>query len=109
MEARHSTDAIAAFLSGDPDPDGGLHHALADQLPGLFDGAADLPFTGSTAWEIMVQKIEKQLQLGPLSAAVSPESVELIAAMLANEPEQRIGDYKELIERIHGPRYKADS
>lgn len=47
-EAKQDADAIAAFLSGDPDPDGGLHHALADQLPGLFDGAADLPFTGST-------------------------------------------------------------
>jgi eukaryotic-like serine/threonine-protein kinase len=55
------------------------------------------PFDGTTAWEVMAQKLEHSLRSRPNAA---PGSSELIDAMMAREPNQRIGTYEELIDRV---------
>jgi serine/threonine-protein kinase len=55
------------------------------------------PFDGATAWELMEQKLQPA---PPLGADVSAESAELVAAMMAPDPDERFESYKELIERI---------
>ncbi len=55
------------------------------------------PFPGPTTWDLMLQKLDHRLQFGP---NLSPESVDLLTAMMAPEPKNRIGNYDELIARI---------
>jgi serine/threonine protein kinase len=59
--------------------------------------AGQPPFDGATAWEVMAQKLEQTPKFQP---QVSQESRELITAMMASNPFERIGTYEELIERI---------
>jgi serine/threonine protein kinase len=55
------------------------------------------PFPGPTTWDLMLQKLDHRLQF---DAKLSPESVDLLAAMMAPEPKNRIGNYDELLARI---------
>lgn len=65
-----------------------VYHALSGEVP----------FPGATAWDVMLQKA----QGGPprLGPPVSAESADLVAAMMAPDPDERIGGYEELIQRI---------
>jgi tRNA A-37 threonylcarbamoyl transferase component Bud32 len=82
------------------------------RTPALVDHRADIyalgatvyhaltgrqPFVGTTVWGVMVQKLERSPSFG---ADLSKASAELIAAMMAIDPEQRVGNYEELIRRI---------
>jgi hypothetical protein len=64
-----------------------VYHALAGRPP----------FEGATVWDVMAQKLELTPRSWP---AVSRESVELIAAMMAPDAAKRIGTYEELLTRI---------
>src|SRR5689334_15309944 len=64
-----------------------VYHALAGRPP----------FEGTTVWDVMAQKLELTPRSWP---AVSRESVELIAAMMAPDAAKRIGTYEELLTRI---------
>jgi serine/threonine protein kinase len=55
------------------------------------------PFEGATVWALMEQKLLHAPRLGD---GVSAQSAELIAAMMAPDPDDRIETYGELIERI---------
>lgn len=57
----------------------------------------DIPFDGGSIWEVMQKKVGPAPKPGP---HVSPESAELLAAMMAERPEDRIGSYADLIARI---------
>jgi hypothetical protein len=54
------------------------------------------PFSGQTAWDIMTQKICSPR----LGLPASAESIELVAAMMAVDPAERVGSYEELLRRI---------
>jgi serine/threonine protein kinase len=73
-------------------------YALGATIWHLIDGRP--PFEGGTAWEIMVRKIERKPQLDALISIAGAPSVDLISAMLANEPGKRPASYAELLERI---------
>jgi hypothetical protein len=64
-----------------------VYHALTDAPP----------FYGATVWELMLKKAEPAPRLGP---EFSQESADLLEAMLAAKPAERIGSYEELIARI---------
>jgi hypothetical protein len=55
------------------------------------------PFDAPTIWDVMVRKVETFPRLGP---PVSAESAELVAAMMATDPAERVADYDELLARI---------
>ncbi|VTT97197.1 serine threonine protein kinase : Serine/threonine protein kinase-related protein OS=Planctomyces limnophilus (strain ATCC 43296 / DSM 3776 / IFAM 1008 / 290) GN=Plim_0540 PE=3 SV=1: Pkinase [Gemmataceae bacterium] len=59
--------------------------------------AGDAPFNGASVWEVMINKSGPTPRLG---SAVSPETDTLVAAMMAQRPEDRIGTYRELLDRI---------
>ncbi|WP_439626414.1 protein kinase domain-containing protein [Gemmata sp.] len=59
--------------------------------------AGDAPFDGATVWEVMINKSGPTPRLG---AAVSQETDDLVAAMMAPKPGDRIGNYRELLDRI---------
>jgi serine/threonine protein kinase len=54
------------------------------------------PFSGRTVWEVVEQKLASV----PRLTGVSRESADLVAAMMAPDPKDRIGTYEELIARI---------
>lgn len=65
-----------------------VYHALSGEVP----------FPGTTAWDVMLQKAQGEPpRLGP---PVSEESAELVAAMMAPNPDDRVSGYDELIARI---------
>jgi serine/threonine protein kinase len=70
-------------------------YALGATLFHILSGQP--PFDGSSMWEIMVQKSETDPRL---DTQVSPESADLVAAMMTEDPEDRIGTYQELLDRI---------
>jgi len=55
------------------------------------------PFDGSTPWDVVAQKLDHTPTFWP---KVSPDSIALLAEMMATEPANRVGTYDELIERI---------
>ena len=55
------------------------------------------PFAGDNVWDVMVQKMERSPKSWP---AVSRESVELVEAMMAPDPAERLPSYEDLIARI---------
>lgn len=55
------------------------------------------PFDGASIWEVMIKKSEPTPRL---CESVSPESAELVAAMMATKADDRIGSYRELLDRI---------
>lgn len=55
------------------------------------------PFGGPTIWDVMARKMEPVPRFGPL---VSAASAELLTAMLAPKPNDRIATYEELLNRI---------
>jgi serine/threonine protein kinase len=55
------------------------------------------PFDGGSIWEVMLKKAEPTPVLGD---PISPESSQLVAHMMASKVEDRIGSYRELLERI---------
>ncbi len=57
------------------------------------------PFAGPTMWDLMLQKLDHKLKFEP---HLSAETVELLKAMMALEPKDRIGTYEELIARLEG-------
>jgi serine/threonine protein kinase len=57
------------------------------------------PFPGPTLWDLVLQKLDHNLRF---ESHLSPDSVELLKAMMEPEPENRIATYDELIERIEG-------
>ena len=59
-----------------------------------------MPFEGETVWQIMSQKMKGEL--GDLAAIASPESVNLLRQMMAEDPKNRIGSYPELLAKIEG-------
>lgn len=61
--------------------------------------AGDAPFTGATVWEVMSKKTGPAPVLGD---AVSQESADLVEAMMAVRPADRVGTYRELLDRIDG-------
>jgi serine/threonine protein kinase len=63
------------------------YHALAGKPP----------FAGDNVWTVMAQKMEHSPPSWP---AVSRESIELLQAMMAPDPVDRIRSYEEVIERI---------
>jgi serine/threonine protein kinase len=64
-----------------------VYHALAGRPP----------FAGDTIWNVMAQKLERTPPSWP---DVSRASIELLEAMLAPDPADRIVAYEELIDRI---------
>jgi tRNA A-37 threonylcarbamoyl transferase component Bud32 len=62
--------------------------------------SGETPFTGSTVWEVMVKKTSGTGPPRPLPATVSAESRRLLLDMLAQDVDQRIGTYPELLKRI---------
>jgi hypothetical protein len=64
-----------------------VYHALTGQAP----------FDGVSVWDIMVKKTEPFARPGP---PVSADSADLLTAMMAGKPDERIGSYTELITRI---------
>ena len=64
-----------------------VYHALTGQAP----------FDGVNVWDVMVKKTESVPRPGE---PVSAESADLVAAMMAVKPAERIGSYTELIARI---------
>jgi hypothetical protein len=64
-----------------------LYHALSGQPP----------FLGKTMWELLAKKSAPVQRLGP---EVSPGTADLVAAMLAADPNQRPADYAGLLARI---------
>jgi eukaryotic-like serine/threonine-protein kinase len=64
-----------------------IFHALAGQPP----------FEGPTIGDLMGQKVQRSPRLGP---PVSAESADLVAAMMAIDPDKRISSYEELLARI---------
>ncbi|MDB5309968.1 MAG: prkC 18, partial [Gemmataceae bacterium] len=64
-----------------------MFHALAGRPP----------FAGRTVWGVMEQKMKHTPRLGP---PVSRESAELVGAMMAADPADRVGTYEDLIDRI---------
>jgi hypothetical protein len=71
IDAKENATAIAAFLTGETDLDAsvGAFATLNQELPGLFEAAADLPLTGSTPADLM----------GNVSAPCSAMSIALKA------------------------------
>jgi serine/threonine protein kinase len=59
--------------------------------------AGDAPFNGASVWEVMINKSGPTPRLG---SAVSRETDDLVAAMMTQRPEDRIGTYRELLDRI---------
>lgn len=55
------------------------------------------PFDGRTVWDVMMKKSAPVPRLAP---PLSPETADLVAAMLAIAPNDRPRDYAELLDRI---------
>ncbi|HEY1186960.1 MAG TPA: protein kinase [Gemmata sp.] len=70
-------------------------YALGASVFHMLSG--DVPFRGANVWEVMLKKSEPAPRLG---APISSESVELVALMMAQTAADRVGTYRELIERI---------
>jgi hypothetical protein len=70
-------------------------YALGATLYHVLSGQA--PFEGGSVWEVMLKKSEP---VPRLRAPLSPETVQLVAAMMAREPADRVGSYRELLDRI---------
>ncbi|MFO0821995.1 MAG: serine/threonine-protein kinase [Gemmataceae bacterium] len=70
-------------------------YALGASVFHMLSG--DSPFKGATIWDVMLKKSETTPRLGE---PISEESAELVATLMAPKPEDRVGTYRELIERI---------
>jgi serine/threonine protein kinase len=60
--------------------------------------AGKMPYAGETVWQIMSQKMKGVP--AELANVASPESAALLRQMMAEDPNQRVGSYPELLERI---------
>ncbi len=70
-------------------------YALGATMFHLLSG--DSPFNGASIWEVMLKKSEPTPRLG---APVSEESADLIEILMAQKPVDRVGTYRELLDRI---------
>lgn len=68
------------------------------------------PFQGESIWEVMTQKMEASLpMLTKWEGTLSPETMALLRAMLAVDPNQRIGTYEELLQQIDALPFLQDA
>lgn len=100
--------AASAAVAGTPvymAPEQYRHAAAIDHRADIYALGATVfhaitgrpPFTGSTVGSLMARKRDG----GPrLDSGLSRRSAELLAAMMANKPDERIATYDELIARI---------
>jgi len=70
-------------------------YALGATMFHLLSG--DSPFNGASIWEVMLKKSEPTPRLG---APISEETADLIELLMAQKPSDRVGTYRELLDRI---------
>lgn len=79
-------------------------YALGASVFHMLSG--DLPFTGASIWEVMLKKSEPAPRLVP---PVSTESANLVARLMARDPNDRVATYRELVERISALSFMRDA
>jgi eukaryotic-like serine/threonine-protein kinase len=82
------------FSGSDVDPRADIY-SLGATLYHILTGEA--PFDSKTVWEVMMRKSGPVPRLPP---RLSPETADLVAAMMATDPNDRPADYAALIARI---------